>query len=144
MPTMPSRRNNAPINPPREPSLIPDPLICLAAAFGAMGVVFLSMSFSSAIIEDSAGRTLARLFAGSLLISGLLLFLLGHGLLHEWRGQSEYYAWPTLLGVIIGVSASLLFVAETGQVVAVPFFFTVLAIRPISRLMTRRGKGGQR
>lgn len=144
MPTTPSRRNNAPINPPREPSLVPDPLICLSAAFLAMGLFFLAISFSSAIIEDSAGRTLARLFAGSLLVSGLLMFLLGHGLLHEARGRSEYYAWPMLLGGFIGLAAALLFMAEAGRLVALPFAFIVFAIRPIGRFMTRRGKGGRR
>lgn len=139
MPSSMSRRNNAPINPPREPSLIPDPLICLSAAAGAMGIVFLALSFSTAVIEDAPGRTLARLFAGSLLVSGLLLFLLGHGLFHDARGRSEYYAWPMLVGVVIGTAAALLFLAEAGWLIAAPFLLVVLSVRPIGRALTRRG-----
>jgi hypothetical protein len=140
MPTPTSRRNNAPVNPPRQPSLVPEPLICVAIALGVMGLIFMGFSFFGIFAEGDAGRTLARLFAASLIISGFLLFLLGFGLLGEVRGKNSYYAVPTLLGAIIGVSAAALFVSGTGKLVMVPFALAILAIRPFRTAFTR-GKG---
>lgn len=143
MPTPTSRRNNAPVNPPRQPSLVPEPLICIAIALGVMGVIFLSFSFLGIFAEGDAGKTLARLFAGSLFLSGLLLFLLGFGLLADRRGDNRYYVVPTILGTLIGSAASALFVAGTGGYVLLPFAFSILALRPF-RAMFGVSKAGKR
>ncbi len=133
MPTPTSRRNNAPVQPPRMPSLVPEPLICIAIALGVMGVIFLVFSFTGVFAEGDVGKTLARLFAGSLFLSGLLIFLLGFGLLADKRGDNHYYVVPTILGVVIGIVAASLFVINVGEYVLAPFALAVFALRPFRR-----------
>ena len=143
MPTTSSRRNNAPVNSPRSASLLPDPLICIAIALGVMGLVFFAVSFVGDNNSGETGETLARLFAGSLFISGLLLFLLGFGLLYDERGERSHYAIPMLLGSIIGGLSSALFVAGAGSIVAAPFALAILALRPLRQLLPGGRKGAQ-
>lgn len=146
MPTPTSRRNNAPVNPPRQPSLVPEPLICIAVALGVMGAIFLAFSFIGFFADGETGRTLARMFAASLLVTGLLVFLLGFGLLGEHRGKGSFYGVPALLGVVIGAVAAALFVAGSGEFVLAPFALAVLAMRPFRGLFRRGGtakRGGR-
>ena len=143
MPTTSSRRNNAPVNSPRSASLLPDPLICIAIALGVMGLVFFAVSFVGDNNSGETGETLARLFAGSLFISGLLLFLLGFGLLYDERGERSHYAIPMLLGSIIGGLSSALFVAGAGSIVAAPFALAILALRPLRQLLPGGRKGAK-
>ncbi len=143
MPTTSSRRNNAPVNSPRSASLLPDPLICIAIALGVMGLVFFAVSFVGDNNSGETGETLARLFAGSLFISGLLLFLLGFGLLYDERGERSHYAIPMLLGSIIGGLSSALFITGAGSVVAAPFALAILALRPLRLLLPGGRKGAK-
>lgn len=128
------RRNNAPVRPPRPATVVPDFLLALATAAAAMAVAFVVASFTDAdVTENDAGRTLARIFAGSLLVSGLFLGLLAALLLRDRENTTGTFAFPLVIGAIIGVLEAMLFLSAAGAWLLAPFLLLILLIRPVRR-----------
>jgi hypothetical protein len=68
---------------------------------------------------------------------GRLDFLLGFTLMYGDRRKTMAYAFPFLLGIVIGVLTSALILAEAGQWVSAPFVLLVLTLPGFSRLYRR-------
>lgn len=110
-----------------------------------MAVIFFVASFlSEDVVSGSAGRVLARFFAGTLVISGLLMSALGYGLLREERRSVDHYSFPIGLGVVVGAIESFLFLQTYEQFLFAPLLLLVLAIRPIRRWLLRPFSGQRR
>jgi len=132
------RRNNAPIKPPRPATTVPDVLFACASTCFTMAVIFLIASFfSDDVTSGSAGKVLARFFAGTLLVSGLFLFALGYGLLRDERSNVDHYSFPIALGIVVGGLESFLFLLPAGQFLLAPLLLLVLAFRPVRRRLGR-------
>ncbi len=139
------RRNNAPIRPPRPATTIPDVLFAFAFTCFTMAVIFFIASFLSAeVVSGSAGRVLARFFAGTLVVSGSLMFALGYGLLREERRAVNHYSFPIGLGVVVGSLESFVFLQTLEQLLFAPLLLLVFAIRPLRRRVTRLFGGAHR
>jgi len=112
----------------------------------AMAAVFFIASYSDdAVTAGDAGRMLARLFAGSLVASGSLLFLLGFLLLRDERGQADHYIVPAIVGTVAGIMEASFFLDPAGAWLLAPVALLVLSLRPVRRSLTglfRRGGGG--
>jgi hypothetical protein len=139
------RRNNAPIRPPRPATTVPDVLFACAFTCFTMAVIFFIASFlSDDVVSGRAGRILARFFAGTLVVSGLLMFALGYGLLREERRGTNHYAFPLGLGMLVGLIEATVFLQTPEQplLLFAPLLLLVLAIRPLRhRLMRLFGAG---
>lgn len=132
------RRNNAPIRPPRPATTVPDVLFACAFTCFTMAVIFFIASFlSEDVVSGSAGRVLARFFAGTLVVSGSLMFLLGYGLLREERRAVNHYSFPIVLGVVVGALESAVFLQTLEQFLFAPLLLLILAIRPLRNRIAR-------
>ena len=132
------RRNNAPIRPPRPATTVPDVLFACAFTCFTMALIFFVASFlSDDVVSGSAGRVLARFFAGTLLLAGLFMFALGFGLLRDERSSADHYTFPIVLGALVGGFESLFFLNTVEQLLFLPLLFLLLAIRPLRRAITR-------
>ena len=128
------RRNNAPIRPPRPATTVPDVLFACAFTCFTMAVIFFIASFlSDDVVSGSAGKVLARFFAGTLVVTGLLMFALGYGLLRDERRATDHYSFPVGLGVVVGALESFVFLNTIEQLLWAPLLLLVLAIRPVRR-----------
>ncbi len=130
------RRDNAPIRKRRPATTIPDVLFAVSAAGWAMAATLLVLSFGDSI-EGEAGAALARIFAATLAVTGLVFFALGVLLLRDDRGRADHYVVPLLLGAAIGVAEALLITQTAGTLLPLPLFLFVFALRPVRALVTR-------
>ena len=129
------KRRNAPLRPPRPASPVPDFLFAIGMAMLTMAVVFFIASF---VHEDlsagDAGTTLARVFAATLTLSALFLFLLGILLLRGDRQQLDHYVVPLVIGLVMGLLESWFFLEPRGAVfLLVPLLLLVLVARPVRK-----------
>ena len=132
------RRNNAPIRPPKPATSVPDVVFTLAAAGITMAAIFFIASFSNGTItEGEAGKVLARMFAGALAITSACGCALGLLLLRGERRAPDHYVLPGVLGLVIGVAESVLFLIPAPAFLWVPFVFLVFAFRPVRRRISR-------
>jgi hypothetical protein len=133
------------VRPPRPATGVPDLLFAVATALIVMAIVFVIASFAGgAVVSDSVGRALARLFAATLLISGALLFGMGFVLLREERFVGDHYWVPLGVGTAVGLVESAFFLRPNGPWLFAPLLLFVFALRPVRRLMARRLAGGRR
>jgi hypothetical protein len=131
------RRNNAPIRPSRPATTVPDLLFACAFTCFTMAVVFFGASFlSEDVVSGSAGKVLARFFAGTLLLAGTFMFALGYGLLRDDRSQADHYTFPIMLGIAVGLFESIFFLKTVEQFLFLPLLFLLLAIRPLRRAIS--------
>ncbi|MGI8927768.1 MAG: hypothetical protein ACR2HN_14165 [Tepidiformaceae bacterium] len=122
----------------RPATSIPDLLFAVAAAAWTMAVIFFAASFfDDNVTAGDAGRVLARIFAGSLFVSGLFLGLLGVGLLRDDVRQSDHYVVPLLLGAVIGALESVIFLLPAEELLIAPFALLIFAFRPVRRWVAR-------
>ena len=133
------RRNNAPVRPPRPATGVPDFLFACAAALGTMAVIF----FVASLVHDDlsrgdAGTDITRIFAGTLLLSGLLLGLLGMLLLRDRAKRMDHVTVPVAIGVLAGALESWLFLDPRGAVLLLlPLLLLVFALRPVRKGLGR-------
>ena len=129
------RRNNAPVRPPREATGVPDFLFACAAALGTMAAVFFVASFvHEDLSQGDAGTQIARIFAATLLLSGLLLGLLGMLLLRDRANRSDHVIVPVAVGVLVGGLESWLFLEPRGAILLLlPMILLVFALRPVRK-----------
>ncbi|MEO6397628.1 MAG: hypothetical protein ABIP13_04090 [Tepidiformaceae bacterium] len=121
---------------------MPDLIFTLAFAGWTMTVVFLVASFASdAVTEGDAGRILARLFAAALALTSFLGFALGLLLLRGERGTRDHYVVPAIVGVLIGVLESVLFLLPAANFLFAPFLLLVFAFRGVRRAISRTVNG---
>ncbi|MEO9254914.1 MAG: hypothetical protein ABI305_05200 [Tepidiformaceae bacterium] len=136
----PGRRNNAPIRPQRNASSLPDLMFAVAAAGLMMAVVFFLASFvDNDVTLGDAGRVLARLFAGALLVSALFAFLLAVVFARDRGARGEHYVFPLAVGIIAGGISASLFLQLRFLWMFLPFLLLILVIRPIRRRVFERG-----
>lgn len=142
-PTARRRTNPA---PRRAATIVPDLLIAVAAAAVVMAIgMAVATLFGDRVVFGDTGRALARLFAASLAVAGLLLFLIALVLLRDERGHGDHYRGPVLVGGAVGAAEAGLFLAESGRYLWIPLVFLILAARPFRRLFTAvTGFGGSR
>ncbi|MCA9830531.1 MAG: hypothetical protein R3B97_11915 [Dehalococcoidia bacterium] len=125
---------------------MPDLLIATACAAVVMAVVLgVSTMLGDRIVFGDTGRALARLFAGSLAVAGLLLFLIALVLLRDERSHADHYRGPGIIGGAVGAAEAGLFLAESGRYLWIPPVCLLFALRPLRRLITAvTGLGGGR
>jgi hypothetical protein len=117
---------------------VPDVLFACASTCFTMAVIFVVASFfSDNVTAGSAGRVLARFFAGTLVVSGLFLFALGYGLLRDERARVDHYSFPIALGIVIGGLEAFLFLLPAGQFLLAPLLLLIFAFRPVRRRVGR-------
>ncbi|KAA0232010.1 MAG: hypothetical protein HUU14_04245 [Dehalococcoidia bacterium] len=128
------RRNNAPINPRRSPTGVPDFMFAFAAIGWTMAAAFMFASFGDGgVTATEAGPGLARLFAGALFLAGAFTFLLGYGLLHGERNRKSHYLVPMGVGALVGGLEAALFLATAGRLLLLPPLLLVFVLRPVRR-----------
>jgi hypothetical protein len=143
-----SARNDAAAQRRLRSGSLPDIVIVLAFTAVTMAVVFFVASFTSErVAAGEAGPTLARLFAGSLVAVALVTFLLGAMLFRENAYLGLRLTYAAILGAVIGVFESLLFLQGAGLLLGLPPVFALLAIRPVREwflggigLLPRKGR----
>jgi hypothetical protein len=97
-----------------------------------MAIIFFVASFlSDDVVTGSAGKMLARIFAGTLALAGAFMFALGYGLLRDERASADHYTFPIVLGVLVGGFESLFFLNTVEQLLFLPLIFLLLAVRPL-------------
>ncbi len=135
----PGRRNNAPIRPPRRAATsVPDLLFALATTAWTMALAFVLASYvDENVTAGDAGPVLARVFAGALTVSGMFLALLGYGLLRDETRNFDHYAFPVLLGLVVGGLEAAIFLWPADQLLLAPFALLVLTFRPVRRGFAR-------
>lgn len=134
-----ARRDNAPINKRRPATTVPDVLFAIAAMLLTMAAVFLFASFANSNVPaGDAGRYLARIFAGALVVSALFTGALGVALLRDDRQVVDHYTVPISLGVIAGALESYLFLLPAGRWLWAPLLLLIFAVRPLRRFVARR------
>ena len=133
------RRENAPIRRPRRPAtIVPDVLLATAAAALAMAAIFLAETFvSNGHVEGDASETLARVFAATLAMTGVMIFFMALVLLRDERRQGDHYRGPLAIGAVVGVIEAILFLRQGDQLLVVPPVFLLLAARPLRRFVGR-------
>ena len=140
------RRNNAPVRPRRPATIVPDFLFALGAAALTMAVVFFIASFVHEDLSNGdAGTQLARIFAATLMLSAVFLFLLGMLLLRADRNRLEHYIVPLAIGALIGALESWMFLdPRSPAMLLIPLALLVFVLRPVRRgfgaLTGRKGR----
>lgn len=135
-----SRRNNAPVRPPRvrNGGTVPDVLFCLASGAITLAVILLVTTFTNSdVAAGNVGTELARLFAAALIAAGIFIFLVGVLLLQGTKPSTGHYSTPILLGVIGGAVEAVLVIEPAGMWIAVPLVVLIFALRPVRRLFGR-------
>lgn len=142
----PSAGQKAQPAPRRPATIVPDLLIAVACAAVVMGAVLAAATLlGDRVVFGDTGRVLARFFAGSLAVAGLMLFLIALVLLRDERARGDHYRGPALVGGLVGAAEAGLFLAESGRYLWVPAVFLLFAVRPMRRLVTAiTGLGGGR
>ncbi len=120
-------------------------LFAFSSAMIVMAAVFLVASFSSDVLASgSAGRLLARMFATTLAVSGVLLFALGYALLRDDRDQADHYRVPIGVGLAVGLAEAAFFLHPAGYWLFAPMVLFVFALRPVRGALSRHLPGGRR
>jgi hypothetical protein len=130
------RRDNAPIRKRKPATTVPDLLIAVAAAAWLMGFTLaLATAFGDQFTAGEVGRALARVFAATLGVVGLMMFLMALVLLRDEREQADHYRIPLVVGSAVGVAEGLLFIFTVESVIFVPLFFLIFSLRPLRRMV---------
>ena len=129
------RRNNAPVRPRRPATGVPDLLFAIATALLTMAAIFVAASFMDEDLSNGdAGTDLARIFAATLALSGILLALMGFLLLRDERGRADHYRVPIPVGGLIGGLEGAMFLDPQAPVFLLgPLLLLVFALRPVRR-----------
>ncbi len=103
-----------------------------------MGLLVMSVAFFMASFFDDnlsngdAGTQLARIFAGTLLLSSIFICLLGLLLLRDERNRLDHFVVPLAIGAIVGALEAAMFLNPQGAVLLLlPLFLLVFALRPV-------------
>lgn len=132
------RRTNAVVNIRRPPSTLPDILIAFAAVGWAMAVSFLLASFLDPDLRgQDAGPVLARTFAAALATCGSFVFVIALALLRDDRGDASHYLTPMVIGFLVGLAVTSLFLSAAGFWVFSPFLLLIFSARPLRRAVAR-------
>lgn len=141
------RRNNAPVRPRRPATGVPDLLFSFGMALVTMALIFLVATFTrDDLSSGDAGTQIARIFAGTLTLSALMLFLLGMLLLRDEKKSIDHYRVPLVVGGLAGALESWLFLEPQGAVfLLAPIVLFIFAARPVRRYVSgligdRRGR----
>ena len=139
------KRNNAPVRPRRPATVVPDFMFALGAATLTMAAVFFAASFVHEDLSNGdAGTQLARIFAATLTLSSVFLFLLGMLLLRADRNKLEHYLLPLTIGLVIGLLESWMFLYPKSPILLLaPLFLLFLLLRPIRRWFSGMFQGGR-
>jgi hypothetical protein len=130
------RRDNAPIRKRKRATTVPDLLIAVAAAAWLMALTLaFATAFGDRFTTGEVGRALARMFAVTLGIVGLMMFFMALVLLRDERNQADHYRVPLVIGATVGVAEALLFLFTVEGVLFLPFFLLVFSLRPVRRMM---------
>jgi hypothetical protein len=129
------RRNNAPVRPRRPATIVPDFMFAAGAAALTMAVVFFIASFVHEDLSNGdAGTQIARIFAATLMLSSIFLFLLGMLLLRADRNRVEHYIVPLGVGAVIGLLEAWMFLNPKSPVLLLlPLLLLVFVLRPVRR-----------
>ena len=121
------------MRPPRPATTIPDVLFAIAMALLVMSVAFFLASFMHEDLSNGdAGTQLARIFAGTLTLSSIFIFLLGILLLREERNRVDHFIVPLAIGAIIGgLEAAMFLNPQHALLLLLPMFLLVFALRPV-------------
>lgn len=140
------RRNNAPVRPRRPATGVPDVLFAIGMAMLVMGVAFVGASFlDEDLSSGDAGTDLARIFAGCLMVSSLLTFLMGIMLLRDDRRRADHYVVPLAIGALVGgIEAAFFLAAKTPVFLALPLLLFVFVLRPVRRTLAAIFRPGRR
>jgi hypothetical protein len=132
------RRENAPIRRRRPATTVPDVLFGIASMLWTMALVFLIASFANNnVTAGDAGRILARMFAGALIVAGLFVGALGFALLRDDRQQVDHYTIPIALGAIVGAAEAWLFLVPAGKWLPLPPILLLFTLRPLRHAISR-------
>lgn len=122
----------------RPASTVPDVIIAFAAVGWTMALLFVIASFLDPdITEQEAGPVLARIFAASLATCATFVFVLGIALLRDDRNDPSHYIVPMIVGFLVGMIATSLFIQAVGAWVFAPFVLLVFTLRPVRRAIAR-------
>jgi hypothetical protein len=92
--------------------------------------------------NGDAGTQLARIFAATLTLSSVFLFLLGMLLLRADRNRLELYLLPLAVGLVIGLLESWMFLEpQSPLLLLAPLFLLLLLLRPIRRALASMFRG---
>jgi hypothetical protein len=129
------RRNNAPVRPRRPATGVPDLLFAIATALATMAAVFVAASFLDEDLSNGdAGTDLARIFAGTLMLSAILLALMGFLLLRDERGRADHYRVPILIGLLVGGLEAAMFLDPRSPILLLaPLALLIFVLRPVRR-----------
>lgn len=136
------RRNNAPVRPYRRVSTVSDVVLALAVCAVTMGVIFLLVSYLDHSAKAEA--ELARLFALSLVLSGLFLLALSFGLTPADRTDRAAQLYPAVLGIAMGMLETIFFFAPIILAIPLPFLLLIALIEPVRRRFERMARPGPR
>jgi hypothetical protein len=137
----PARRRNEPA--PAPPTIVADIVLTAAFACWAMAVIVAVTGFTGDAFGE-AGRRIALMFAGSLVIAGGFLWLLGATLLRDARWSLESYAMPFAVGAIIGAVELVLLFNLWAFWLWAPPLLVIFALRPVRRALFRPFYRGDR
>jgi hypothetical protein len=112
---------------------VPDFLFACAATLVTMAAVFFTASFVHEDLSNGdAGTDLARIFSGTLLLSGMLLALLGVMLLRDRANRMDHVALPAVVGAVAGGLESWFFLEPRSPAfLLLPVLLLVFALRPV-------------
>jgi hypothetical protein len=118
---------------------VPDLLFAFGMCLLVMAFVFFAASFTDEDLSSGdAGTDLARIFAGTLLISALCAFAMGTLLLRDDRNQLDHYVTPLIVGAIIGGLEATAFLNPAGPLwLLAPFLLFIFVLRPVRRTVSR-------
>jgi hypothetical protein len=126
------------VNRRRPASTVPDVLIAFAAVGWTMALFFLLASFLDPGLKDQdAGPVLAQTFAAALAACGTFIFVIGLALLREDRGDPSHYLTPMILGFLVGLAVTTLFLRGAGFWIFAPFPLLAFSARPLRRMVAR-------
>jgi len=114
---------------------VPDILFAIGSALLTMAAIFFIASFvHEDLSSGDAGTDLARIFAATLTLSAILMFLLGLLLLRDERARLDHYLFPIVIGLAVGALESWLFLEPRGAaLLLLPLVLLVFAFRPLRR-----------
>jgi len=137
-----SRRNNAPVRPYRRPSPVADVLVALAFSAITMAVVFFVVSTLDH--SGAAERELARLFAASLLLTGIFLAAIGLGIRDRERTTLDYFIYACFVGLFVGILDAFAFLSGQLWAIPLPLIVLVALFDPFRRRIERMAAPGRK
>lgn len=134
-------RVNSPVRRQPRAGSMPDVVLTLSFAALTMAAVFFFASFGeNRIATGEAGPGLARLFAASLGVVAFAAFLLGLMLLQERLHLGARFVYACMLGIVIGLLQTAVFLEAPGILLGAPPVLALVAVRP-ARERVLRGVG---